>query len=112
MQAEFVEYIRVQARDHTKVVVALFMFLATLTLLRAYVFISEDADVEEKSEMLQTSLVLGVPALLTSIILLISRKNMAFVELVTPLMFIGFVIALALINLTEVAGEVTERHRT
>ena len=61
--------------------------------------------------MLQLSYVLGPPSIVTFIVSVLARKNLAFVELLTLLQLLGGALSLVLINTSELAGQVTDRHR-
>ena len=61
--------------------------------------------------MLQTSFAFGFPSFVVGVLLALSYKRIAFVELMTPVMLGGFTLSLFVINLTEVCGEPTDAMR-
>ena len=61
--------------------------------------------------MLQTSIILGPPSLIVGVLLAFSYRNIAVMELLTPVMFASLILISAVLNMTEICGEVTEGMR-
>ena len=66
---------------------------------------------ETRQEVLQTSFLFGLPALVGGFLLAFSYKRIALVELLTPVMLILFSLTLLLINTSEICGEPKETMR-
>ena len=72
---------------------------------------TDEESIEMKCMLLHTSFLLGPSSLLIGIVLLLSYRNLALIELLSPLMFLGTMLSLGLILSTELTGEVTSMHR-
>ena len=66
---------------------------------------------ETRQEVLQTSFLFGLPALVGGFLLAFSFKRIALVELLTPVMLLLFSLTLLLINTTEICGVPKETMR-
>lgn len=109
MNAEMTDYLRRKARSNAYVVVIILLVVAMITFLGNFT-VKDDND-QDRNEFIYASLLIGPASILTSFVFLLSRKNLALVELYTPVMLISVALSLAFINIYEVAGQVTEKHR-
>ena len=104
MQEEFIDYIRRQTRSYALVLMPVIFGLAVIALGASLLM-------KEGKEMMQTSLLFGVPALVVGVLLALSFKHIALVELLTPVMFIGYTLILCVVNFTDIVGKENENMR-
>ena len=107
MQQEFTVFCRKQARYYSSRVELIVFSAAVLSFVVSHIV----EDEVRKKEMLQTSFILIVPSLIAGIVLSISFKNLAMIELLIPLKFLGFALMMAVVNTTEICGEITSSMR-
>ena len=106
-QVEFTQYLRTSARGYLVVLIPVIFVIAIL-----FCFVAISSDVQSsKLEMFQGCLVLGSPSLIAILLLIFSYKNLALVELVTPVMILGYSLMVAIINITNICGVPTDALR-
>ena len=62
---------------------------------------------DERQEMLQSGILMGLPALCVAALLLLSYKQIWFAETLTPVFAIGFTSMIIVINYTTICGELS-----
>ena len=97
MQRDFIDYVRKQTRSYAKVLIPIIFGAAVIAFVA---FLVSDPEKTGKQEMLQTSLLLGPPSLLAGVLLVLSYKKIAFVELLTPAMITGLPVMMVTVNMT------------
>ena len=86
--------------------------MAILTFAASNIKKGEDEQsIETKDLLLHASFILGPSSFLSGIVLLLSYRNLALIELISPLMFLVTMLSLGLIISTELTGNVTAMHR-
>ena len=107
MQAEFSNYIRRDTRAYALVLLPVFLFFSVLSFL-ATLSVKEE---KTRQELLQVGIVSGLPSLLSLIVLFLSYKRIALMDLLTPVFLISVGIMLVVVNATGVCGEVNKNMR-
>ena len=101
MQAEFSNYIRRDTRAYAFVLLPVFLFFSILSFLATFSVKEE----KTKQELLQVSILSGLPSLLSLIVLFFSYKRAALMDLLTPVFLVSASIMFVLVNVTGVCGE-------
>ena len=101
MQAEFSNYIRRDTRAYALVLLPVFLFFSILSFL-ASLSVKEE---KRKQELLQVSIVSGLPSLPSLIVLFLSYKRVALMDLLTPVFLVSASIMFVVVNATGVCGE-------
>ena len=108
MQAEFSNYIRRETKSYALVMIPIFLTVAILSLL-ASLSVSDDS---KKLELLQVSIICGLPSIPSLIVLCLSYKREALLDLMTPVFSIFSSIMFVIVNVTEICGESSKNMRT
>ena len=108
MQAEFSKYIRRETKSYALVMIPVFLTVAILSFL-ASLSVSEDSG---KQELLQVSIIFGAPSIPSLIVLCLSYKRLALLDLLTPVFSIFASIMFVTVNATEICGEQNKNMRT
>ena len=101
MQAEFSSYIRRETKYYGLMLIPCFLTLAIISFF-AQLYMSEET---AKQKVLQISLILGLPSLPSMIVLCLSYKREALLDLLTPVFLISASVMLVIVNVTDICGE-------
>ena len=111
IQAEFTQYSRRQAISKAKIIIPIFLGVGVLALIVSRIMSSDPAKEDSKNEMMRMSLLYGPPSLLSSLVVYLSTKKFALIELLAPVMFLCVSVMLGLILATDLTGETTSQDR-
>ena len=110
IQAEFTEYSRRQAISKAKIIIPIFLGVGVLAFIMSRIMSAKEKE-DSSNEMMRMSLLYGPPSLLSSLVVYLSTRKIALIELLAPVMFVCVGLMLGIILATDITGETTSQDR-